>query len=105
MQTLASDTSNTTTAETNQTKEPAPRKPVFEIPTIREYFMDLDYVLNVISDGPAKSYAYRRLKYLSGKWNLYYLMNEDEETSQMKRIPHRCVACLMCFFGEVWAKT
>lgn len=72
-----------------ESKEPAPRKPVFEIPTIREYFMDLDYVLNVISDGPAKSYAYRRLKYLSGKWNLYYLMNEDEETSQMKRIPHR----------------
>lgn len=61
-----------------------PKKPVFEIPTIREYFMDLDYVLNVISDGPAKSYAYRRLKYLSGKWSLYYLLNEDEETSQMK---------------------
>lgn len=64
-----------------------PKKPVFEIPTIREYFMDLDYVLNVISDGPAKSYAYRRLKYLSGKWSLYYLLNEDEETSQMKVRP------------------
>lgn len=59
-------------------------KPCFEIPTIREYFMDLDYVLSVISDGPTKSYAYRRLKYLSGKFSMYTLLNEDEETSEMK---------------------
>lgn len=60
------------------------QKPVFEIPSIREYFMDLDYVLSVISDGPTKSYAYRRLKYLAGKFSMYMLLNEDEETAQMK---------------------
>lgn len=59
-------------------------KPRIEIPTIREYFMDLDYVLGVISNGPTKSYAYRRLKYLSGKFAMYTLLNEDEETAQMK---------------------
>ena len=58
-------------------------KPCFKIPTIREYFMDLDYVLGVISDGPTKSYAYRRLKYLSGKWTMYTLLDEDE-TAQIK---------------------
>jgi len=60
------------------------RKPRFNIPTIREYFIDLDYVLGVISDGPTKGYAYRRLKYLSGKWTMYTLLNEDEETAQIK---------------------
>ena len=46
--------------------------------------MDLDYVLGVISDGPTKSYAYWRLKYLSGKWTMYTLLNEDEERAQIK---------------------
>lgn len=64
--------------------ESSSRKPVFEIPSIREYFMDLDYVLSVISDGPTKSYAYKRIKYLSGKFAIYMLLNEDEETAQMK---------------------
>jgi AMP deaminase len=60
------------------------RKPIFNIPSIREYFVDLDYVLGVISDGPAKSFAFRRLKYLSGKWSLYSLLNEYQEIADVK---------------------
>ncbi|EPQ28490.1 uncharacterized protein PFL1_03793 [Pseudozyma flocculosa PF-1] len=63
--------------------------PVFKIPTIREYFRDLDFLLNVISDGPVKSFAWRRLKYLESKWNLYFLLNEYRELADMKRVPHR----------------
>jgi hypothetical protein len=59
-------------------------KPVFEVPTVREYFMDLDYVLGIISDGPAKSFAYRRLKYLLSKWSIYSLVNEYQEMADMK---------------------
>ncbi|CAG8530263.1 11560_t:CDS:10 [Diversispora eburnea] len=40
------------------------KKPAFIIPSNKEYFMDLDFILGVISDGPTKSYAYRRLLYL-----------------------------------------
>lgn len=65
------------------------QKPMFKIPTIAEYFKDLDYLLSVISDGPTKSYAWRRLKYLDGKWNLYILLNEYQELADMKRVPHR----------------
>lgn len=65
------------------------RKPMFKIPTIGEYFKDLDYLLSVISDGPSKSFAWRRLKYLDGKWNLYILLNEYQELADMKRVPHR----------------
>ncbi|KAF8895649.1 hypothetical protein BD779DRAFT_1467019 [Infundibulicybe gibba] len=63
--------------------------PVFDIPSIREYFIDLDYVLGVISDGPTKSFAFRRLKYLSSKFIMYTLLNEFQELADMKRVPHR----------------
>jgi AMP deaminase len=60
------------------------KDPLFDIPTIREYFVDLDYVLSVIADGPAKSIAYRRLKYLTSKFEMYSLLNEFQEMADMK---------------------
>ena len=85
------------------------RKPAFDIPDIREYFLDLELVLGVISDGPTKSFAFRRLQYLSGKFTMYSHLNEFQELADMKvqnslrnldnlylhlisqRIPHRFV--------------
>ncbi|GAA5978192.1 hypothetical protein JCM11641_001130 [Rhodosporidiobolus odoratus] len=64
-------------------------KPLYTVPTIKEYFQDLDEVLSVISDGPAKSFAWRRLRYLESKWNLYVLLNEYKEMAEMKRVSHR----------------
>ncbi|TFK18029.1 AMP deaminase [Coprinopsis marcescibilis] len=64
-------------------------KPAFDIPDIREYFLDLEYILRVISDGPTKSFAFKRLKYLAGKFNMYSLLNEYQEMSDMKKVPHR----------------
>ncbi|KAG9315878.1 AMP deaminase [Chiua virens] len=61
-------------------------KPLFDIPSIREYFVDLDRVLEIISDGPAKSIAYRRLKYLTSKYEMYQLLNESQELAAMKVI-------------------
>jgi AMP deaminase len=60
------------------------QKPLYTVPTIKEYFQDLDEVLSVISDGPAKSFAWRRLRYLESKWNLYVLLNEYRELAEMK---------------------
>jgi len=57
---------------------------MFDVPSIREYFIDLDHVLGIISDGPAKSIAYRRLKYLSSKFEMYSLLNESQELAAMK---------------------
>ncbi|KAF7348221.1 A-deaminase domain-containing protein [Mycena sanguinolenta] len=65
------------------------KAPVYAIPDVREYFMDLDYVLGVISDGPTKSFAFRRLKYLASKFTMYSLLNEFQELSDMKQVPHR----------------
>lgn len=63
--------------------------PILHIPTIREFYMDLDQVLNISSDGPSKSFAFRRLQYLEGKFNLYVLLNEYQEMADSKRVPHR----------------
>ena len=63
--------------------------PILAVPTIREFYMDLDSILNVSSDGPSKSFAFRRLQYLEGKFNLYALLNEYQEMADTKRVPHR----------------
>jgi AMP deaminase len=63
--------------------------PVINIPTIREFYMDLEEILNVSSDGPSKSFAFRRLQYLEGKFSLYVLLNEYQEMADSKRVPHR----------------
>ncbi|KAL8370985.1 hypothetical protein RB595_001032 [Gaeumannomyces hyphopodioides] len=64
-------------------------EPAVRIPTIREFYMDLDKILSVAADGPSKSFAYRRLQYLEGKFRLYTLLNDYQETADSKRVPHR----------------
>ncbi|CAK5277411.1 unnamed protein product [Mycena citricolor] len=78
------------------------RTPVYDVPTIREYFVDLDYVLGVISDGPTKSFAFRRLKYLASKFTMYTLLNEFQELSDMKQVPHRWFELFYC---ELFSQT
>lgn len=63
--------------------------PIVTVPTIKEYYMDLDTILSISSDGPSKSFAFRRLQYLEGKYNLYALLNEYQETADTKKVPHR----------------
>ncbi|KAM0563801.1 hypothetical protein ACHAPJ_000007 [Fusarium lateritium] len=63
--------------------------PAIQVPTIREFYIDLDDILDVSSDGPSKSFAFRRLQYLEGKFNLYGLLNEYQETADSKKVPHR----------------
>ncbi|ODV83441.1 hypothetical protein CANARDRAFT_203016 [[Candida] arabinofermentans NRRL YB-2248] len=63
--------------------------PLISVPTIKDYYMDLDRVVSIASDGPTKSFAFKRLEYLEAKWNLYFLLNEHEETSESKKNPHR----------------
>lgn len=61
------------------------------VPTIREYYMDLDKILDISSDGPSKSFAFKRLQYLEGKWNLYVLLNEHQEMADSKVSKLLCI--------------
>lgn len=63
--------------------------PIVNVPTLREYYMDLDHIISISAEGPAKSFAFRRLQYLEAKWNLYSLLNEYQEISASKKVPHR----------------
>ncbi|ROT36980.1 AMP deaminase [Sodiomyces alkalinus F11] len=63
--------------------------PAFQVPTIREYYMDLDRLLLISSDGPSKSFAFRRLQYLEARFNLYSLLNVQLEAADSKKVPHR----------------
>jgi AMP deaminase len=64
-------------------------KPIVEIPDLRQYYIDLDTIISISSEGPSKSFAFRRLQYLEAKWNLYSLLNEYQETGDSKITPHR----------------
>ncbi len=75
-----------------QVYEPASARavaPIVHVPTLRDYYMDLETIHDISSDGPAKSFAYRRLQYLEGRYNLYTLLNEYEEVAETKKVPHR----------------
>jgi AMP deaminase len=64
-------------------------KCIVKVPTIKDFYVALDKIINVSSDGPSKSHAFRRLQYLEGKFNLYTLINEYQETADSKKVPHR----------------
>ena len=59
-------------------------EPIVLVPTLREYYRDLDSIILAASDGESKSFAYKRLQYLDGKWNLYILLNERQEMLDSK---------------------
>jgi AMP deaminase len=69
------------------TGEAKGKQKIQHVPSLKEYFTDLDFLLGVCSDGPAKSFAFRRLKYLASKWSLYCLLNEYQELADMKVSP------------------
>ncbi|GEQ68032.1 hypothetical protein JCM33374_g1698 [Metschnikowia sp. JCM 33374] len=64
-------------------------EPLAEITTLHDYYSDLSKIIRISSDGPTKSFAFKRLQYLETKWNMYSLLNEFEETKQSKKNPHR----------------
>ena len=64
-------------------------RPTVRVPTLRDFYIDLDEIINISSDGPSKSFAFRRLQYLEGKFNLYVLLNDYQETADTKKVPHR----------------
>lgn len=62
---------------------------IIHIPTLKDFYSDLNKIAKVASDGPTKSFSFKRLEYLEAKWNMYTLLNEFEESKQSKRNPHR----------------
>lgn len=72
-----------------QVYDKATGKPISTSPSLSDYYSDLSKIIKISLDGPTKSFAFKRLQYLETKWNMYYLLNEFEESKQSKRNPHR----------------
>lgn len=53
------------------------------------FIQDMNLLCAMIADGPLKSFCYRRLSYLSSKYQLHVLLNELRELASQKAVPHR----------------
>jgi AMP deaminase len=73
--------------ETEKAKER--HRHVDKVPSYKEFYNDLDYVLTCTSLGPTKSFAFRRLRYLESKFHMYVLLNDYQEVAVCKKVPHR----------------
>ncbi|KAF7695363.1 AMP deaminase 2 isoform X1 [Silurus meridionalis] len=58
-------------------------------PDLQEYIADMNVMMALIINGPVKSFCYRRLQYLSSKFQMHILLNEMKELAAQKRVPHR----------------
>ncbi|XP_049863701.1 AMP deaminase 2 isoform X2 [Schistocerca gregaria] len=57
--------------------------------TLAQFVADMNRLCAMIADGPLKSFCYRRLSYLSSKFQLHVLLNELRELASQKAVPHR----------------
>ncbi|XP_061910152.1 AMP deaminase 2-like isoform X4 [Entelurus aequoreus] len=58
-------------------------------PNLQEYIGDMNVMMALIINGPVKSFCYRRLQYLSSKFQMHVLLNEMKELAAQKKVPHR----------------
>ncbi|KAF5283821.1 hypothetical protein FQA39_LY04641 [Lamprigera yunnana] len=61
----------------------------FPYPNFATFIHDMNVMCNMITNGPLKSFCYRRLSYLSSKFQLHVLLNELKELASQKAVPHR----------------
>ncbi|XP_067135225.1 AMP deaminase 2 isoform X2 [Centruroides vittatus] len=65
------------------------RRQNYPFPSLMEFVADMNLLCAMIADGPLKSFCYRRLSYLSSKYQLHVLLNELREITAQKAVPHR----------------
>ncbi|XP_074833675.1 AMP deaminase 1 isoform X2 [Carettochelys insculpta] len=58
-------------------------------PNLQEFVDDMNFLLALIAQGPMKTYAHRRLKFLSSKFKVHEMLNDMEELKELKNNPHR----------------
>lgn len=60
-----------------------------QVPALRDYYIDCDYISTVVNDGPTKTLAFRRLRYLQAQFQIYLMLNEQRECDEQKSARHR----------------
>ncbi|CDJ59189.1 adenosine monophosphate deaminase, putative [Eimeria maxima] len=59
------------------------------IPSVREYLAALQDVMIAVQDPACKTFCYRRIKFLEGKFNFHLMFNSNEEMEETKHNKHR----------------
>ncbi|GAM17491.1 hypothetical protein SAMD00019534_006660, partial [Acytostelium subglobosum LB1] len=57
--------------------------------TLNSYYRDINRMMQFCSDGPAKTYCFKRLRLLESKYNMHILLNDGAEILHQKSAPHR----------------
>lgn len=61
----------------------------FEYISLQDYVQDLNAMCVLVSDGPLKSFCFRRLQYLTNKFAMHLPLNERKEIQAQKAVSHR----------------
>ena len=61
----------------------------FPVTSFNQFIDDMKFLCRTITDGPLKSYCFKRLAYLSHKFQLHVLLNDLQELKAQKQVPHR----------------
>lgn len=64
-------------------------RPMFDVPSVLDFYTDLGILNKIIAFGPTKSFTYSRLKLLDAKFQMYQLLSEDKEFMEQKSVPGR----------------
>ncbi|XP_075589517.1 AMP deaminase isoform X1 [Dermatophagoides farinae] len=65
------------------------KKRAYNLRPFNNFIEDMKFMCNIITDGPLKSHCYKRLAYLTYKYQLHVLLNEMNELRSQKAVPHR----------------
>ena len=58
-------------------------------PDTLEFLDNHAHLLSMMSNGTLRTYCWRRLQFLSHKFHLHSLLNENLEIREQKELPHR----------------
>lgn len=72
-----------------QIREKGSETSLFHVPSLDEYYDDMNTLFHIRSSGPVSSYAYQRLRLLQTKFELYTMVFGDQEAQDAMDTGHR----------------
>eukprot|EP00971_Amphidinium_carterae_P105875 2096899-Amphidinium_carterae.1 len=60
-----------------------------QVPSLAEYYTDMEFLFRTRSSGPVTSLSYHRLRLLQAKFEMYTMLATDQENEQAIDTGHR----------------
>jgi len=64
-------------------------KPVFDVPSLAEFYADSDALYRIRSSGPVATYCHQRLRLMQTRFELYCMLCADREQDEVAKVGHR----------------